>query len=73
MTDIKKCAVILSIVAALLGGCAVAPMGYGDRERGYDHGNRSYGDRDYNDGNYGHYSFRDEHDNQGYPYPGHRC
>jgi hypothetical protein len=52
---------ILSILTALLGGCAVAP-GYGDRERGFNPSDRKY--REYNDGNYRHYSSRGEHANQ---------
>jgi hypothetical protein len=48
---------ILSILAALLEGCAVAPAGYG--------GDRNYRGRDFNDGNYRHYSYRSEHGNQG--------
>lgn len=68
-----KYILILSILAALLGGCAVVPAGYGDRERGYNRGDGSYLDRDYNDGNYRNYnySYRDEHGNQGDPYRDH--
>jgi hypothetical protein len=62
-----KYILILSILGAFLGGCAVAPGGYGDRERGYD-GNYRY--RDYNDGNYHHYSYRGGNGNQGEPYRG---
>jgi hypothetical protein len=63
-TDMK-CILILSILAALLAGCAVVPAGYGDRERGYNRGEDNYRDRDFNDGNFRHYSFRGEHGNQG--------
>jgi hypothetical protein len=64
-----KFILILSILAASLGGCAVAPAGYGDQERGYNRdGNYRY--RDYNDGNYHHYSYRGGHGNQGEPYRG---
>jgi hypothetical protein len=45
----------LSILAALLGGCAIVPAGYGDnrgyyQERGYYRGDGNYRDRDYNRG-----------------------
>ena len=53
-----KYILILSILAALLVDCAVAPVGYGD-------GN--YRSRDFNDGNYRHYSYRSDHANQGDP------
>ena len=52
-----KYVLILSILAALLGGCVVAPVGYGDRERGYNRGDGSSLDRDYNDGNYRNYNY----------------
>jgi hypothetical protein len=44
-----KYILILSILAALLGGCAIVPAGYGDHRDGY-----------YNqgDGNYRNYSYR---------------
>ncbi len=44
---------ILSILAALLGGCVIAPIGYGDNRDGY-HGERSYsrGDGYYRDSGY---------------------
>ena len=38
-----KYALTLSILAALLGGCAIVPAGYGDNRNGY------YQQRDYND------------------------
>jgi hypothetical protein len=59
--------VILLTLAALLGGCALAPAAYGDRERGYNRGDSSYRNPDYNDANYLHYSYRGEHGNQGDP------
>jgi hypothetical protein len=49
-----KCALILSIAAALLGGCAVVPAGYGDNRYGYyqghdyNRGDGYYRDREYN-------------------------
>lgn len=67
MTHMKKCTFILSLLAALLGGCAVAPADFGGRERGYNRGEGSYGDRDYNDGNYHHYSLREACGNRGAP------
>ena len=53
-----KYILIFSILAALLGGCVIAPAGYGDnrgdyyRERGYTRGDSNYRDRDYNRGYY---------------------
>jgi hypothetical protein len=47
---------ILSMHAALLGGCVAAPAGYGDnrdgysRERGYNRGDGNYQDSDDNRG-----------------------
>ncbi len=59
-----KSILILSILAALLGGCVVVPAGYGDNRNGY-YGERGYnrgdgGDRNYNqrDGNYRDYDYR---------------
>jgi hypothetical protein len=49
---------LLSIMAALLGGCVLAPVGYGDnrdgyyRERSYNHGDGYYRDSA-NRGEYG--------------------
>ena len=58
----------LSILAALLGGCAIVPAGYGDhrdgyyyRERSYNRGDSNYPDRYYyyqGDGNYRDYGYR---------------
>lgn len=59
---------ILLILAAPLGSCAVAPTAYGGRDGGYNSDDRGYRSRDYNDGNYHHYSYRDEHRDQGDPY-----
>jgi hypothetical protein len=47
-----KYALILSIAAALLGGCAIVPAGYGDNRYGYSQG------RDYNRGD-GYYRDRE--------------
>ena len=74
-----KYILILTILAALLGGCAIAPAGYGDnrgdyyRERGYNRGDGNYRDRNYyrGDWNYRNYSYRGEHGNQGDPYRDH--
>jgi hypothetical protein len=66
-----KYILILSILAALLGGCAVVPAGYGDRERGYNRGDGNYPGRDYNDGIHRNYSYRGEHGNQADPYRDH--
>jgi hypothetical protein len=59
-----KYILILSIIAASLGGCVIVPAGYGDSRDGY------YRDGYYNhnDGNYRHYSYRS---NQGYAYRDH--
>ena len=51
-----KYILIFSILAALLGGCVIAPAGYGDnradyyRERGYNRGDSNYQDRGFNRG-----------------------
>lgn len=47
-----KSMIILSIVAALVGGCAIVPLGHGGRHDGY------YRDRGYNRGG-GNYRNRD--------------
>ena len=47
---------ILSLLVALFGGCAVAPAGYGDRERGSGRDDGNYLHRDYNDGKFRNYS-----------------
>jgi len=53
---------ILSTLAALLGGCAIVPIGYGDSRDGY------YRDRGYerSDGNYRDYRYRGDRDDRGY-------
>jgi hypothetical protein len=70
-TDMKLTNIlILPILSALLGGCVIAPAGYGDnrdgyyRERGYNRGNGNYRDRNYNrrDGNYREYDYRGQED-----------
>jgi hypothetical protein len=57
----------LIILAALLGGCAVAPAA-GDRQGDYNRDDGVYRSRDYNDANYHHYSYRGEHGDQGDPH-----
>ena len=74
-----KFILIFSIVAAVLGGCAIVPAGYGDNrdgyygDRGYNRGDGSYRGRDYNrgDGNYRDYNNREEQRSQGNPYHDH--
>ena len=60
-----KYILILSILAASLGGCVLAPIGYDRdgyyRERGYHRG----------DGNYRDYRYRGEYGNQGSSYRDH--
>jgi hypothetical protein len=60
-----KYILILSILAALLGGCVIAPAGYDRdgyyRERGYSRG----------DGNYREYRYRGGFGNQGDSYRDH--
>jgi len=54
-----KSILIFSILAGLLGGCVLAPVGYGD-DRGYYRGDgHYYRDRDYNrgDGRYPEYGY----------------
>jgi hypothetical protein len=70
-----KYALTLSILAALLGGCAIVPAGYGDHRNGY-YEQRDYnrGDGYYRDGNryYGndrYYSYR--RDANGDPFQDH--
>jgi hypothetical protein len=74
-----KYILIFSIVAAMLGGCAIVPAGYGDQRNGY------YQQRDYqrgggydrdryfnqNDRNYRDYSYRGGQGNQGDPFRDH--
>jgi len=47
---------ILSMLVALFGGCAIAPAGLGDRERGSDRDDGNYQHRNYNDGKFRNYS-----------------
>jgi len=63
-----KFILIFSILAALLGGCVLAPVGYGD-DRGYYRGDGAYRDRGYyrGDDRYPDYGYR----NQGNPYHDH--
>jgi len=71
-----KTTLALSMLAALLAGCAIAPYGYGDHRDGYyqERGDRrsdgSYRDRSYNrgDGHYGSYSRRGEYATPGDPF-----
>jgi hypothetical protein len=42
--------VLIPFLAALLGGCAIAPPGNGDAERGFNRGDSNYLYRNYNDG-----------------------
>lgn len=55
-----KYILILSIIAASLGGCVIVPAGYGDNRDGY---------YNHNDGNYHNYSYY--RGNQGYAYRDH--
>ena len=54
-----KYILILSIIAASLGGCVIVPAGHGDNRDGY---------YNQNDANYRNYSYRG---NQGYAYRDH--
>jgi hypothetical protein len=54
-----KYILILSIIAASLGGCVIVPAGHGDSRDGY---------YNQNDGTYRNYSYRG---NQGYAYRDH--
>jgi hypothetical protein len=56
-----KYILILSILAALLGGCAVAPAGHGDREPGSNRDDGNYRYRDYNDAKFRNYTYFGEH------------
>lgn len=59
-----KNVLILSILAAALGGCAIVPAGYDDnregyyQERGYNRGDGYYQERGYDRGD-GYYGYRD--------------
>lgn len=71
-----KSIIILSIVAALVGGCAIVPLGYGNRhdgyrqDRGYGRGDGNYRNRDYNRGdrNSRDYWYRRDHESQADPF-----
>ncbi|HEV2976492.1 MAG TPA: hypothetical protein VG425_02790 [Casimicrobiaceae bacterium] len=56
--------VLIPILAALLGGCALAPSANDDAERGYNRGDGNYLYRNYNDGYYHKFSYRGEHGDQ---------
>ena len=60
----SKRVLTLAILAALLGGCAIVPAGYGDNRNGY-YQQRDYRDRD----NSQYYSYR--HDANGDPFQEH--
>lgn len=72
MKSILACA----LLAAVLGGCAIVPLGYGDRHDGYRHDRRDdrggghYQNRDYRrgDGNYRDYRYRGDDRIQGDPF-----
>jgi hypothetical protein len=58
-----KLILVLAAAAAMLGGCAFGPAGYGDHRDGY------YGDRGYRgDGNYRDYGYRDDRRSQVNPF-----
>ncbi|MHB8726854.1 MAG: hypothetical protein ACYC9Z_16000 [Casimicrobiaceae bacterium] len=71
-----KSILAFSILAALLGGCAIVPFGYGDghdgyrQYQGYQRGDGNYQNRDYNRGNrnYRDYRYRDDHGSPGDPF-----
>ena len=57
-----------SLLAAILGGCAIVPMGYGDNRGGYERGDGYHRSYDYNRGDgyyrHGYYNqpyFHDQH------------
>lgn len=50
---------ILWLLAAILGGCAIAPASYGDRKHGLERDGDNY--RDHNDGIFRNYSDGREH------------
>ena len=73
-----KTMLVFSILAALLGGCAIVPVGYGDNHDGYyqERGHRSdgnYRDRNYyrHDGNYRDHGYGGEYRNPGDPFREH--
>jgi hypothetical protein len=51
-----KYILILWLLGAMLGGCAIAPTSYGDREHGLDRDGDNYQYRDHNDGIFRNYS-----------------
>jgi hypothetical protein len=53
----KKEMKYILIFTALLGGCAIAPAGFSDREHGYNRDDGSRRNHDYNDANYLNYSY----------------
>ena len=62
-----KYALMLSLLAALLGGCAIVPAGYGDRRDGYSQ------ERDYrhHDGYGRDYEYRGQYNNPADPFEQH--
>ena len=68
-----KSILTLSILAALLGGCAIVPLEYGDhhdgyyQDRGYHRNDGYYQQRDHNRG-YGNYHDDWRHGSQGDPF-----
>ena len=75
-----KSILTFSILAALLGGCAIVPFGYGDghegyrQDRGYQHGDSNYQNHDYynrGDGNYQNHDYYNRGDGNYRDY-GHR-
>ncbi len=68
-----KSILTLSILAVLLGGCAIVPLEYGDhhdgyyQDRGYHHNDGYYQQRDHNQG-YGNYHDDWHHGSQGNPF-----
>ena len=72
-----KSILTFSILAVLLGGCAIVPFGHGDghegyrQDRGYQHGDGNYQNHDYynrGDGNYRDYGHRENQGNPGDPF-----
>jgi hypothetical protein len=44
--------ILILILVGSVGACAIAPTGFGDRDRGYNRGDGNYRDLNYNDANY---------------------